>query len=115
MYDLRNLSMAMLLVYSIAWLQTGLSRCLPNQGTLRLFVNESEFAVAKFDRAASGNFHSEVTISMAGQTAKQKLDLRADATGIWVSAKIQTPLGAISLMRVGFNVQVGLLMPAILE
>ena len=72
-----------------------------DEGVFALLLNEERIGTMQFTWKPDGNFESQATISMAGQTINARTRITPDANGRWTAIDLEAPQGHIVVSRDG--------------
>ncbi len=72
-----------------------------DEGVFQLYQRETRLATITFKWQDDGAFRSKCTISLAGQSVDQSIQITPDKDGRWLKIEQKTPLGPITLERRG--------------
>lgn len=72
-----------------------------DSGTFSLYKDEERLATITFAWKADGSFENHSTLSFAGQSVKQSIQVAPDKDGRWSSITMQSPAGDVSITRQG--------------
>ncbi len=72
---------------------------LADEGTFSFYLNEEVLATSHFNLQSDGNYQSDYTITMAGQSVTTTFNIETDASGLWQKMQMETPQGPVSVAR----------------
>ncbi|UCD18468.1 MAG: hypothetical protein JSV44_06045, partial [Candidatus Zixiibacteriota bacterium] len=72
-----------------------------DKGEFTLYLSEKIILRQSFEWAENGDFASDYTITVAGQSSSNNLRIQTDTAGLWNIMSMETPRGRVAIIRMG--------------